>query len=244
MSNSRSSDIVESLKTEILSGRFLEGERLPSERDLAARFGSSRGAVREALSQLELLGIIHILPGGARVQPVDSANISILGSLLAQGEMPDSGLVDQFLQVFGALAVLAARESILKASEEQLNQMQELAVSVSQCGEDLASMLTRWIALLEYQSEVAANLVARLIGNDLKGQFVQEMAAIDISHRLDNTELKKLVETLTEQIEQAQAESAAVVIQQFFDLLRVAMQGELDTSQSPGPRMAGVAGGA
>ena len=75
--NSISCEIATNLRTDILKQRFLSGERLPSERDLASRFDASRGAVREALSQLEQSGLIEIQPGGARVKPIEAASIAI-----------------------------------------------------------------------------------------------------------------------------------------------------------------------
>ena len=43
----RHKEIAETLTNEILRGRYLPGDRLPSERDLSARFDANRGAVRE-----------------------------------------------------------------------------------------------------------------------------------------------------------------------------------------------------
>ena len=98
----RSHEIASVLRDEILRGQFRPGERLPSERDLAARFGASRGAVREALSQIEQLRLIDIQPGGARIKEVNDASIAVLGPLLGLGPAPDAGLVDQFLDTFSA----------------------------------------------------------------------------------------------------------------------------------------------
>ena len=48
-SKSRAEEISAILRDEILCGQYRAGERLPSERDLAARFATIRGAVRESL---------------------------------------------------------------------------------------------------------------------------------------------------------------------------------------------------
>ena len=96
-------EIAGLLRREILTGQYRIGERMPSERDLAARFKVSRGAVREALSQLEQQGVIEILPGGARVKPLEEASLAVLGPLLALEEVPDPELVDQFLEIFSML---------------------------------------------------------------------------------------------------------------------------------------------
>ena len=62
--------IADTLTDEVLSGRYQPGDRLPSERELAARFDVNRGAVREAMKKLAQLGIVDIQPGGARVAPM------------------------------------------------------------------------------------------------------------------------------------------------------------------------------
>ena len=46
-----SNEIAADLRAEILRGQYRDGDRLPSERDLSARYTASRGAVREALSE-------------------------------------------------------------------------------------------------------------------------------------------------------------------------------------------------
>ena len=49
----RAEEVAEVLRDEILRGQYRPGERLPSERELASRFETSRGAVREAVTKLE-----------------------------------------------------------------------------------------------------------------------------------------------------------------------------------------------
>ena len=122
-SNTISHEIAESLRDEILRQQYRSGERFPSERDLAARFDAIRGAVREALSQLEQLGLIRTQPGGARVQSVDSASLAVLGPLMQLNDLPNPVLVDQFLETFGVLAALTAKNAINTANAEQLIQL-------------------------------------------------------------------------------------------------------------------------
>lgn len=51
--------IQEHLRSNIAAGRFLEGDRLPSESELARTFGTTRGTVRQALARLEYEGLIQ-----------------------------------------------------------------------------------------------------------------------------------------------------------------------------------------
>jgi len=55
--------VVEQIRRSIESGELEEGDRLPSERELATGLGISRGAVREAISALETAGTVEIRPG-------------------------------------------------------------------------------------------------------------------------------------------------------------------------------------
>jgi GntR family transcriptional repressor for pyruvate dehydrogenase complex len=57
------SQIVEHIRKWIRSGKFKEGDRLPSERELAQMFDVSRVPIREALKILEFLGIVHHVRG-------------------------------------------------------------------------------------------------------------------------------------------------------------------------------------
>ncbi|MGZ8783841.1 MAG: GntR family transcriptional regulator [Gaiellaceae bacterium] len=57
----RGQQVIEILRTAIISGRFEPGERL-IESALAAEFGTSRGPVREALRQLENEGLVMSFP--------------------------------------------------------------------------------------------------------------------------------------------------------------------------------------
>ncbi len=50
--------VVEYVKEEILEGRLHPGDRLPSERELAEKLGTSRNSVREGLRVLDNIGIV------------------------------------------------------------------------------------------------------------------------------------------------------------------------------------------
>jgi GntR family transcriptional repressor for pyruvate dehydrogenase complex len=47
----------------IMNGSYKPGERLPSEFELAARFKAGRGAVREALKALSVIGLVQVVRG-------------------------------------------------------------------------------------------------------------------------------------------------------------------------------------
>jgi DNA-binding GntR family transcriptional regulator len=60
-SEPRGHQVIEAVRTAIISGRFEPGDRL-IESTLSAEFGTSRGPVREALRQLENEGLVMSFP--------------------------------------------------------------------------------------------------------------------------------------------------------------------------------------
>ena len=219
-SNTISREIANILRDEILRQRYRSGDRLPSERDLAARFDASRGAVREALSQLEQLGLINIQPGGARVQSVNSASLAVLGPLLALDDHPDSLLVDQFLQTFSVLTSMTAKNAVNAASSDQLIQLKELVVAIERHCNDFEAMQPLWRELLDAMSTIADNLVVRLISNDLKTQLVDQMMKLGVRPDLKRGSIDKFLATLKVSLNKQDGELAGKAMQNHFEEIR------------------------
>ncbi|MDF0597933.1 phosphonate metabolism transcriptional regulator PhnF [Psychromarinibacter halotolerans] len=87
--------IAGALKGDIAEGRYREGDKLPTESELAERFGVNRHTVRHALSTLVEDGVIRTRRGaGAFVtaRPTDyplGARVRFNQNLLAAGRTPD-----------------------------------------------------------------------------------------------------------------------------------------------------------
>lgn len=222
-SNTISHEIAYALRDEILGQRYQSGDRFPSERDLAARFDASRGAVREALSQLEQLGLIRTLPGGARVQSLNAASLAILGPLLALDGHPDPLLVDQFLQTFGVLAALTAKSAVNAASSEQLIQLKKLVVELTEQSSDFEASQSHWRDLLDAMSAIADNLVVRLISNDLKAQFVGQMLKLGVRPGFKKSSRDRLLTTLKVSLNEQDGEIAGQAMQDHFEEFREAV---------------------
>ena len=59
----RTADVVEAIKEMILTGEIQAGDRLPTEKDLGARLGVSRGPLREGISALAAMGVLDTRQG-------------------------------------------------------------------------------------------------------------------------------------------------------------------------------------
>jgi len=218
--HSRSQDVASTLRTEILRNQYRVGERLPSERDLSARFGVNRGAIREALKQLEQLGIISIQPGGARVVPKEEATLEILGHLLSLDEYPDPKLLDQFLLVFKVFCVMSAENAITQASPAQLlaieTTVNELKINI---GDDTAMRLS-WTELFDYFFTINDNLVMRLITNGLKGQLLERMKEFEPQPQADQQALMEIINKLEHAIKNRDPIKLGNTIAQYFEFIR------------------------
>ena len=76
--------IVNQIRNLITSGKLKAGDKLPPERVLAEKFGASRASIREAMSALEILGLIESKISQGNFIKVDITDASIDGELLKE----------------------------------------------------------------------------------------------------------------------------------------------------------------
>src|SRR5919107_6175820 len=75
------------LVEDVLSGRYEPGEKLPTQRALAAELGVNMASVREAVKRLEQLGLVEVRHGAAmRVRDWrEHGGLDVLTHLLFRG---------------------------------------------------------------------------------------------------------------------------------------------------------------
>ena len=116
---SLASSATEALRTEIVSGRWSIGARIPNETTLANLLSVSRGTVREAVRVLVSQGLLDTRQGsGTYVR-------STVDSSAALDRVKRSGLRDQW-EARAALDVEAARLAALRHTPADLARMRQL----------------------------------------------------------------------------------------------------------------------
>ena len=223
-SKSRAEEICDILRDEILCGQYRPGERLPSERDLAVRFNTNRGAVRESLKKLEQLGIAAIKPGGVRVVAVKEASLSILGPLLDLEDVPNERLVGHVLEVLGALIAQSAGSAVEAATVEELEQMQVLVETMTLAVEDADASQQHWRELARLFASINNNLVLHLILNGLKTQFVSRMTGLGLEVKLPPQQNIENLKQLAKGIAIQDPEMVSLAINRHFTSLRTCVQ--------------------
>jgi DNA-binding FadR family transcriptional regulator len=124
------------LRKAILDGAFTQGDKLPSEVELANQFGVSRTTIREALRSLATGGLIRKLPGATGGSFVMTIDHRALG-----GQIRDSvqtilrlGTVtmDELLKVRRFLEIPSAELAAASRTDEQLARLKSLVDEVKQ----------------------------------------------------------------------------------------------------------------
>lgn len=116
-------EIAAQLRALILAGKLKPGDRLPAERDLAARFNVARSTLREALRALELGGIVElrkgatggafIRPGGSDVVAKGLLDLYFLGAISPE----------QLTQARIGMSELVVRAACERITDEQLAEL-------------------------------------------------------------------------------------------------------------------------
>ncbi|MFQ6111182.1 MAG: FadR/GntR family transcriptional regulator [Nitrospinota bacterium] len=120
---SLSKEIVQQVKRNIYGGSLKPGEKLPSERELARLFGVGRPSVREALNQLEALGLVEIRSfDGIYVR---SASLDSLVNPLREMIFYESKNILDFLEVRKVFESFSVKKAIEEASESEIESLRK-----------------------------------------------------------------------------------------------------------------------
>lgn len=165
-------EVTARLRDAILRGDYQPGERLESERKLAERLRVSRGSIREALKQLDQLGLLDIQHGGgARVRPLEEASLDVVRHLIHLEGGPGVELVTQLLDVHEILMISAVELAVRNATDDELTRARALLDRLTDPA--LADAVDRAALdeLGQLISQASRNLVLRLVRNGLRAVF-------------------------------------------------------------------------
>jgi DNA-binding FadR family transcriptional regulator len=215
------------LEQMILSGELVIGERLPSERDFAARLYVSRPVLHQALVDLEAKGLVQILPRrGVFISDYRrDGSLAMLASLLSYHT---GRLATEFGQSLLDMRLLqeteTARLGAAHRTEAQLAEFRELLAQEEQAAASDPGTLTELDFAFHLSIAIASgNLVYPLILNSFKsvytnltGQFfrayygTEVVGAVHRFHRqlveaFQNQDADSAVQTMTEMLEHGES---------------------------------------
>ncbi|WP_420490031.1 FadR/GntR family transcriptional regulator [Neobacillus vireti] len=118
--------IYNQILSEIESGSFKIGDKLPAERELCEQFGVSRVPIRQALSALELNGIIYSRQGeGIFVKRNEINNAQSESAIFFKSISPED-IVEVRMNIEPIIVRLAAERATEEDKEELRSTIQEM----------------------------------------------------------------------------------------------------------------------
>jgi GntR family transcriptional repressor for pyruvate dehydrogenase complex len=179
-----SEQVFFSLLETLLSGRYAPGERLPTQRTLAADLGVTMSSLREALKRLEQMGLVESRQGDAmRVRDWrEHGGLDVIAHLLFRSGGLDAGVLADLFEARGAMlrevAALAAR----RADEAQAARLIELAAAVEAAPDDAAAQRVDFAFFTEL-AEVSGNVVFVLIVNSIRALYFEHAEGLPVTAR-------------------------------------------------------------
>ncbi len=204
-----------------MSGRYRPGERLPSQRALAADLGVNMASVREALGRLEQLRLLEVRHGSS-TRVLDWRRSGGLESLALEHGAGEPLLGDLF-EARRLLLVESARLAAGRRSEQQAGALLELARAVAGAADSQTALLADW-SFMSGLVEAAGNLVFQLIMNSVRELYLPRVEAF-AGLVSDPQELAPLYMQAAGAVDAGDGEAAAAAVEQLASVQAAAMSG-------------------
>ena len=162
------------LSEEILSGRYEPGEKLPTQRTLAAELGVNMASLREALKRLEQLGLVEVRHGDA-MRVTDwraQGGLDVIAHVLfAAGGLDRAALADGM----EARRLMLAESAALAAERrdaDQAGRLEQVAGQIAGTTDPAVVQALDW-AFFHELVEAARNVVLLLVMNSIREIYLQ-----------------------------------------------------------------------
>ena len=225
--SSISKQIAEQLREAILNGRFKIGERLPTEEELAQRYGVSRPSVREALKRLAAQNLVRARrgPSGGNfvVQPSYeelAGSLSAAATLLVgMGALDFDEIIEARRVLQGGCLKLAAKNATaeqIKDIEASLDRQKDPALSDEAfCQSD--------VAFHRALVDAAGNGMLRFVMYTVIEALIPVTNMIVTGVR-ERSDIISLHEKMLSQLRQRQSDPLIDTMNELLDYLRASLE--------------------
>lgn len=187
-SRSPSGSVASRLLDVLLGDSMRPGDRLPSERRLTEAMGVGRSAIREAISALEVLGVVETRAGSGTY--LRASTSELLPQTLSWSLLVDQDATEDLAVVRGALERSAAQEAARTPAADQVARLEELVAAQEAARGDAAAYIEADMAFHQHLAAMAGNpILAALLSTSrslLRVWFergVEDPADIDVAIR-------------------------------------------------------------
>lgn len=158
--------VMGQIRVLLSEGLFRRGDKLPAERDLAARLGISRNTVREALRMLEISGVIELRrgpKGGAYI--LDPQGDKAIGPLGRSLRFTDVSVAD-VTQAMRALTMMLLDAAIPDINEASIARLEANIADAARTG-DPAARSAKIICFYELLAAATGNRILMELASSL-----------------------------------------------------------------------------
>lgn len=156
-------EIVDQLRSLILTGTYPPNSKLPPERELAKELQVNRASLREALKRLEQLGLVTIRQGdGTRVANfMETAGIELVAHLIPLARTDYPGIVGEVLEFRRIYGRELARLAAERREPADLDRLREIA---TRAADESASKVEVFLLDFEFYMALAVAAKNRVMG--------------------------------------------------------------------------------
>ena len=162
------------LSEEILSGRYDAGEKLPTQRTLAAELGVTMTALREALKRLEQLGLVEVRHGDAmRVADWRArGGLDVIAHVLFAAGGLDRGALADVMEARRLMLAEAAALAAERRDRDQATRLEQIAAGLAAAPDAVTAQALDWSFFHELV-EAAGNVVLLLVMNSIREVYLR-----------------------------------------------------------------------
>ena len=163
------------LVSDVLAGRYAPGERLPTQRALAAELGVNMASVREGVKRLQQLGLVEVRHGDAmRVRDWRlHGGPDVLVHLIARAGALDLEMVRSVMEARRLLLAESGRLAATRRSDAQAALLTTLAEQLATADGEAAQHLD--FAFFAGLIEAAGNIVFLLVMNSIRALYLDNL---------------------------------------------------------------------
>jgi DNA-binding FadR family transcriptional regulator len=205
-----SDEIRERLLGMIRNGELRPGDRLPSERELMARYGVGRPAIREAMQSLQNVGLIEISHGErAKVAQLSTRNmLNQLGDAALQLLQTSPESVVQLREARLMFELGMVRLAAQKATKEDIARLRTSLAEQQEKLEDIPAFIQADMAFHSTIASISGNPFIEALSASMLDwlfNYRREILRAPSAERLTLSEHKRIAES----IEKGDADGAA-----------------------------------
>ena len=230
----RTHQIADLLARRILEGCYKVGDRLPTERELAAEFSTNRNAIREAVKRLEGIGMVRARQGsGIYVEEMElSGGVQLLDVLVIRedGTINREFLHDA-LEFRGNIMRMVVRAAAIRRTDAELEAMRRLTDERRDAHNDLPRLRETTRNLLRLMAEAAHNRVYLFMLNTTSRAQLQLWDMIDMP-LVGFPRLQRAVEQIVDAAAERDAAAAELAVVRLMEDVQRAIFGSVDAVQS------------